>query len=166
MSWIKTGVVTVNGTSSASIDNCFSATYSHYMIIGITNQRGGPSSSEHRMRLRTGGSDDTSSSYAWQRIIGTTSLVGTRVTSADRFGALSLGGAYEGDHSLAYVSHPFEARPTKILFRPTLDAGGSSIESWHLAAQHSASTSFDGFTVLSDADVIYGTYYIYGLRES
>lgn len=152
--------------ASASIDNCFSADYSQYKIIFDCISASSPSDSQLRMRLRVGGSDNTSQNYPYQEIqVSSTTVSATRPTTNTAWQVVSRNDTY-AQISIVELLNPFQSTYTTgfayisrgIASSPTLYASvlGTTV-----------TTSYDGFTVFNiDGLNITGTMYVYGYKKS
>lgn len=171
----STGAVAINGTmtgagldlittqsfnavSSVSVNNCFSATYSHYRLMldyvasvqGTTN-----------MRLRTSGTDNTTGNYAVRGgDVGAFTTVSTNGTSYE-IGSNATG----GNLFVSDVMNPYAAlycQGTWTHFR----AAFGVVATWRGGAMgFEATTSFDGFTIYPASGTITGTVSVYGYKK-
>lgn len=163
MTWIKTGSTTVSAVSSVSIDNCFSITYNHYILMAKCV---GSTTTNLLVRLRAGGSDATASNYDrvyWNASgTGTSTLSSTNSSFVPGFGELS---SVEYGFHLLRIGHPFTANYTSGLNWLGNRIGGN-IDHQHTYYIHNVASSYDGITAYVGTGNFTGTITVYGLRES
>ena len=161
----KAGMVLLNTTSfsavaSQSINNVFSADYDNYLIllpIGCT------ADVVTRIRLRVGGSDDsTGSSYAMQRLNAAGTSVAANLFTADSFNALPT---HNTNNNAAVINlfHPFLARPTLLTAQVQNSFDSSSLSI--LSGQHNQSTSYTGFTIFPASGTITGSVSVFAYAK-
>ena len=138
----------------------FSATYDNYKIIitGLIS-----SLAEINMRLRVGGSDNsTASSYVKNQINGNdTSVTGTRVTSN-----LISFGAFDPtivNAQILEVFNPFLTSTTGFI--SSMSRSGSGAVTHLGTGTHNQATSYTGFTILPASGTITGTVSVYGYNK-
>lgn len=156
---------TFSAVSSVSIDNCFSSDYSQYKILvdGST----ATASSSWNMRLRVGGSDNSSANYNRQVISAAgASTVGARYTSETSFVTIFRGNLNSRPISITEILNPFENTYTTAFSQISFDIENSIFMNLHNYGT-TVTTSYDGFTLYaSSANNITGTVYVYGYKES
>lgn len=165
---IKPGLVLVaaqsfTGVSSVSVNNCFTATYENYRIVfqGTT-----PSANNYLgFRLRVSGSDNSTSNY--RHAIGALNWAGSLANqtagTAQSFSRLALFSGAGFTMALGMdVINPQRTDYTVLTGTNTNDGQVAFCGAWF-----NGTTSFDGFTVYSEAaSTISGTLRIYGYRNS
>lgn len=166
----KNGLVLItktsfSGASSVSIDNCFSATYTHYIVTrnclfsgGVVNVRG---------RLRVSGADESGATYRYQYVnASSTSVTGARTTGATFFEAL-LGYGETGAFGFAeaWISNPFEAVRTTAWSDSPNDHSGSIVLQSLVQANDNA-TSYTGLTIYPSSGTMTGSIGVWGLVKS
>jgi len=156
---------TFSNVTSVSFDNVFSNTYKQYKLITVASSSG---PNNIRLRLRAGGSDNSSANYARQYLVGTsTSVVAGRETSQTSWNG--VGRVENGIEmvSICEILNPFQTAYTSasnlLILNPT-----GSIEVLGLAYGITVTTSYDGFS-LAPSDfsgtLFSGTVTLYGLAE-
>jgi hypothetical protein len=156
------GAVTFTGVTSVSLNAVFSSTYENYLIV-ITVLGSIPDNIS--IRFRTAGTDNTSSTYAHQRlIVDGASVTAGRATAQTKSIWGNVGTASAAVNQIL-IGTPFDA--TKIT------SGRSACSSSYLSAfiQESAfvfssNVSFDGFTILPDSGNMTGVVRCYGYQNS
>ena len=146
--------LSLNGVFTSEIDNYLVVTY---FVTSSTSLLGS-------LRLRSGGSDNSASNYAFQYLdISTTFKNAARSTSQD-FSYFHLGGDYTSGVT-AHFYGPALAQPTA--WRTITNKGDSVNPSqWFDSANtHSASTSFDGFTIYHASVNFTGNVHVFGYEE-
>lgn len=164
MSWIKTGSTTVSAVSSVSIDNCFSATYGHYILMAKCY---GSGANNLLVRLRSGGSDATGTDYKRANWTANSTSASSGSSTGESsfvpgFGQLSTV-AY-GFHLLR-MAHPFTANQTGAFLWLGF-ALQTNIQSAGHYQVHDVAASYDGITAYVASGTFTGTITVYGLRES
>lgn len=156
-----TGDVTFTTQSSVSINNCFSANYSHYLITASIR---GSAASFARWRLRASGSDATGANYfraGLSTSYGSGSLTPYNAGSEtswvpfSEYGTTSNGFGY----SQIMVFNPFVAATTGA---NTTINNTDAASIYTQALTHGLQTSYDGFSVLPNSGTITGTIRVYG----
>lgn len=164
--WKKISKTDFSAVSSVSIDNCFSATYTHYLVV--RNLTGSADDSGIDIRLRVGGVDATAADYRHQRVdANSTTITGARVTGDTDF-QYALGWTEPGVFGFAQcrLSNPFEAVRTTAWSDMSFIADGN-IRLMRVVYEHDLTTSYDGLTVYpADGGTITGSITVYGLKES
>lgn len=162
---IKPALVLVNETTfsaatSVSVNNCFSATYQNYRIIIVHTAS---AQTALNLRLRTAGSDNTTTNYARQGLsVSSTSVSGARATGTNNAEL----GYYGIEGNIAYIDfgQPFESAKTN--WHGQLSAAPDNPFFTGFSGGFNSTTSFDGFSLLAASGTITGTVRIYGYRNS
>jgi hypothetical protein len=161
----STGLVLLNTTSFSGVssanfpDGTFSATYQNYRILVNMTGTGGTLYG----RLRVGGSDNTSSVYQIQRL----EASGSSTPSAYNSGNTNLWDDFGNIRTIprpisADLFQPFEATPTS--FSHVVITGTAAVL-MSVVGYHSASTSFDSFSIIASSGTITGTMSAYGYAK-
>lgn len=157
---------TFTTSSTLSINNCFSSTYSNYKIIAKFDT---PSADNYfRLRLRASGTDSSASYFGNQVIVGNYSSAGVyqdnNAASQGLFDcdASTTGACY---NTTIDIQSPYEAKWTTY----NLSSNGTSQDSNYTRSyvgggQHRSTTQYDGFTLFPDAGTINGTIKVYGYK--
>ena len=155
------GLITFTTVDSLSINGCFSATYKNYEVyINYTQS----SNQATYWRMRVGGVDNTTaSSYLLQQLVAVNATVGASRVAQSYWDPFYGNNNNECFAQCAFY-RPFDAVKTGFSTNTSLHpiANGGMILA---AAQHTETTSYDGFTWYLSAGTITGTMAIYGLEE-
>lgn len=137
---------TFSAASTVSVDNCFSATYTHYLIR--RNLSGTVAGNRLDIRMRVSGADDTGANYRYQTLEGNgTTVSGARFTAQTATPALGFTETTSMGFQEAYVSNPFDAARTTVwLDDPNTQTG--SLNCVSIVGEHDLATSYTGFTVV------------------
>lgn len=154
-----------SAVSSVSIDNCFSATYTHYLVV--RNFLGTSVNNEVDVRLRVGGVDASAANYRRQiiNVSSTTVSAGRATTETYMLRALGYVEATSIGFGELWISNPFEAVRTTAWSDYSYDVDGSIVLEAGVY-EYDATTSYDGFTVIPGAGTITGTISVFGLVKS
>lgn len=170
LTWQTPGALTLvsattfSNVATHSVNNCFSSTYRYYRVLcdfteSVTTNR------YLFMRLRASGTDSTAN-------YNSVDLVGYNAVAAgetDPFGTdevllTALGTSLTaGGLDIRFLA-PQIAAPT-VYFWNAAGYFSSSYFYYTGAGTHSASTSYDGFTIYTSADNISGTVKVYGYQD-
>ena len=161
----KLSETTFSAVSSVSLNNVFTADYDNYRImIRVTASTGSGTDNTFTLRLRASGTDSTAN-YVHQRIgaQGATTFAGANTSGTDDwFGGFAAINATNYYTQTIDIYGPQLAAPTVAsAYTAELDSTATSVEIF--AMRHTASTSYDGFTVLTDKSMT-GTVWVYGYR--
>jgi hypothetical protein len=144
-----TGTVTFSGASSVSLNDVFSTTYNNYRIVFTSTSVTSVVASNLRMRMRVGGSDNTSSNYkfAMTQFGGAydDSVTSTSATSMMLHRYLRADGVY-GNFE---VYNPFATNYTGVYstsFTPNYNVTNGCFS----YASTTVTTSYTGFTLFID----------------
>jgi len=156
------GAVSFSASSTVSVNGCFTAAYDNYVVQCVALSSG--AGANLNVRLRVSGTDNSAANYDFQYgdVSGATAN-GGRSTGQT---AWSTAGGFDTTYGLQTLTfaQPFLAASTVMtLF------GGGPISSAYLRSsfnRHTASTSFDGFTMYPSSGNTTGTLRVYGLRNS
>jgi|688.fasta_scaffold606906_2 hypothetical protein len=161
----KAGMVLLNTTSfsavaSQSINDVFSATYDVYLI-----QYGMTASVDNgfTMRLRVGGSDDsTGSAYVYQLLNANTTTVSAARTTSNIW---SMGGVDNDLVSSATIklTNPFKASATGMEARFLNAAAGGIVNDY--VGTHNQNTSYTGFSAIASTGNFTGYISVYGYNK-
>ena len=148
-----------SGVASQSISSVFTSAYTNYKIVGFVNASG---FDELRLRFRTGSTDDTSTTYNWQRFSASGSASGAaRVTNSNR-GFLNY---MDADGAAVDIS-VFQPQATARTI--TIDHSNfftsTAVEVGMASTIFANTTSFDGITFFPEnaLTTISGTLRVYG----
>jgi hypothetical protein len=153
---------TFSGVSSQSVNDVFSATYTHYKITGdITGSTGLGVS----LRLRVSGADNSSSNYRRQRLsIDSTTVNAERTTTDTSW--LDICSVDTGVSNLFIFEllNPFQTQNTSAFSMRGAKANGNAEFSilWYGI---NVTTSYTGFTLLPNTGTITGSVSVYGYNK-
>jgi hypothetical protein len=151
-----------SAVTTASVNSCFSATYSRYRIIVNFNSTGG--GTDVVVKMRVSGTDSSAASYDSKTMYAESAGVWQSFwKNAQTTGFNALGNMPATGGILTFdISNPFQSQQTNA----TMQAGHRdrmTNGTWSFAA----STSFDGLSFISStANTLTGNYKIYGYQES
>jgi len=151
------GSVEFTACSSLSLNGVFSANYDNY-IIAIRNV--GSTDGDIYGRLRSAGSDSTTTNYTYQYLAADSTTVSAARASLSRFifGGFS---STQRDGLNVNVFGPYLAQPTAV--RSTTIWGKNSAFIYDNAGTHSLSSSYDGITIYPNTGNLTGLVSVYGL---
>jgi len=160
---VKTATIS---SASTSIDNCFSATYDNYKVVVTIESYSTTGQTTISMRLRSGGSDNTASSYNYGWLLcdsgGTANLGGNGQTS------WAIGLYYQSAGTAISdmtVSNPYRSGITTAFTGTSGHYYSAGSRANMHGGSHYVSASFDGLTVFTSASCT-GSIRVYGLRNS
>ena len=152
-----------SAASSISINNCFSSTYSNYLIvIDITSTAANPSG--WSIRLRSSGTDATTN-YGRQKLEAYGTVVEGNINTT--LGYMQVGNpatstVTSGGTMSVQMFRPFENVATRYLSHHGT-GDGTSVGVW--GGYHSTASSYDGMTFYPQASTMSGILRIYGYRN-
>jgi hypothetical protein len=154
---------TGGAVASVSVNDVFSATYTHYRII--TNLIGSTGISVN-FRLRVAGADNSSTNYQYQDFVANnTSISSERITSATSWpkaaGRIS---STSKNINILEVAFPFQTDITTAFRLGSDDASGGSMNLQNTTYGVTVTTSYTGFTLLASTGTINGVVDVYGYK--
>lgn len=155
------GQVTFTAVTSLSLNGVFSADFDNYVV----SVRGSIATSGAgvRIRYRASGTDDSGTNYTQQYLEAEgTSVTSSRATSENKGGVAGFNNAYPQGFSLN-IYGPYLSQPTAWRSIDINAYLGAAISEY--AGTHSLSTSYDGFTLIPDANSITGALQVMGVRS-
>lgn len=159
-------ITSASGTavSSISVDNCFSASYSTYLVL--RNVSGSSASLPLNVRLRVSATDASGANYRNQFVqASSTTVNGQRFSGRTAWDA-PLGRTETGAEGFArfWISNPFEAvRTTGWADYGFAHTGNIGMVSY--VYEHDLTTSYTGLTVLPSSGTITGTIFVLGVKS-
>lgn len=154
-----TSATAANTATSLSINNCFSATYTNYLILSDMKAA---TESGYTFKLRVSSTDSSTGYYSsgfWNSSASST-LQALAAANATSFNLRDIG-TDQALHTI-YVSQPFGAIDTTILCNGIQGWAGSNTETVINNGAHHVSTSYDGFSLISSSGNLTGTVRVYG----
>ena len=159
---------TFSGVSSQSVNDVFSATYDNYRIVFELDETSGTGGTGINMRLRVGGSDNTSANYFNHRFFGqSTNVTGAGNTTADT----SWLSVSEYDNvgmstTLFDIFSPFRTATTSLVSTGQFRYTSFYQHSFVKTGQTTVTTSYTGFTILPTAGTLTsGRITVYGYNK-
>jgi hypothetical protein len=155
--------LSLNGVSSASINNVFSSEFMSYMLVysGYSSISGVVGNGF--LQMRSGGSTAADNAYTQRIIYMQEGAVATAANTTTRF----EWGMYHGANGFLAnmtINNPFVATPTTCVSLSHAYTGSSATITAFGAFTHANWGQYDGFT-FSATHAIYGSIRIYGLRN-
>lgn len=173
--WIAVGAsgltfISATGAQSAqaniALNNCFSATYSNYKIIidNLTQSVGANS----QMRLRVGGTDNSSANYYTQRYEITAATIGGITIGGATYWSPSYVASSTDGVSMSFdIYRPFAAAATLANFQAARTDSTSGHYGVGGSLYMSSATSFDGFNIVPASGTVSCTNIrVYGYSNS
>ena len=172
--WVSvgsSGMTLISATTmtgqNVNINNCFSATYSSYLVVFDNVIFNNGTGRDLTFRLRVGGVDNsTASSYTQTLVYGFTTNSGGQSATGSAWSNTSVtnGGAFFG----SFLIHgPFAAAQTNVNFNYTVYSGSGYQVVYSGYGNHNQATSYDGISILQSAQSFTsGTCRVYGLANS
>ena len=152
------------GQSSFNVANVFSATYSNYLIL--LRDLAATSSGGVRFQL-SGGGTPTATNYNYQQLIGFGSTAAATRSTAQTSATLHAGTDGFFTQSVVNIFSPFSGQMTYTSTSSLSDTAYTNpAVQIYSGNQSSAVANQDGFTLLSIAGTITGTYTVYGYAKS
>jgi hypothetical protein len=163
---ILTGSADFTTSGAVNINNCFSSTYLNY-IVKINLTASSASDCELAYRMRASGTDNSGSSYTYQRIYQRSTTIGGGTAT----------GTYQpvGDISSTYIDRtffqvdladPFIAKPTTFGLTSNNWNVGNENTQFRITGIHNVSTSYDGISIYPTSGTITGKIRVYGYALS
>jgi len=157
--FVKITTQSFNASSAVNVNDVFSSTYKNYKVF--LNLATGSGAVNVQLRLRVSGADNTTTNYAYQRmILGATTFNNFRATG-DAFGTICDANTSNSNQEITFFN-PFESKLTYFYAFGAIDASSPSIQQWFNG--FNATTSFTGFTVYPAGGTITGEVTVYGMK--
>lgn len=156
---------TVSAASTLSMNNVFTSTYAHYMLVGTFT--GSAGLNDTLFRLRASGTDLTGNNYGYALLynslttIGSTGGSGSDTTSKFTFN----GNAYDCTFQ-STIFNPQLSRATSWHTFSNRVVGSGSPERTDIFGGTSLTNSYDGFTLYPSTGTFTGTIRLYGIANS
>jgi hypothetical protein len=154
---------TVSGAASITVDNVFTSTFANYLLVfsGTT-----AATTAQTMLLNTRASG-TGATANWARMyVVTSDSAGPTRTYAGSQASAAIG--IGGDAMVAITATLYSPQIAAPTYLTAVSNGRSSVSADMIngGANHTASTSYDGFIFTASSGNITGTMRVYGLRNS
>jgi uncharacterized Zn-binding protein involved in type VI secretion len=158
------GAVTFSGSSSISLNGCFSSSYNNYKVmIYLTSSSG---SNIIRFRTRAAGTDLTTSTYrtlSYYSNSASNAFSALEQSSSATYGSLSYAGT-QGNAIEFDIFNPQVADYTHLRSTSTF-ADSTNMFSLNSGTVVNNTTSYDGFTIYPNTTNISGTVRVYGYKN-
>lgn len=153
---------TFTTSSAVNINNCFTSTYENYFLLTAFTASSATSLS---LRLRVSGADNTTANYNSQRIVANGATIsGGGITAATSWQQVAYTGADTNNFFQLWVARPQTADNTTFLGDGI--STNTTITELKSAGFFTATTQFDGISIIPVAGTITGTVRVYGLQNS
>lgn len=159
------GVVSFTSATSISLNGCFTAGYTNYLLIfdyeTSVNAANG-------VRLRSAGADDTSSNYVVGRTYQDDNTGGFQNTGGQSAWGTTPTGSVRQFVAEMLITRPFQVAPTggrHIGIVAATKSSGAKMSSQIGNHLHQASTSFDGITIYPTTGTMTGTVQVLGYNS-
>jgi hypothetical protein len=150
------GKVTFSGASSVSLNGVFTSTNATYVIYYNFSSS---ATTLKRIRLRSSGTDNTSSNYNYQILsYNSTTVAANRSLSDNNYKIENNNNNSHGGQIV--LINPFDTEKTYGHSRATSGADATLAD-----LQFGLTTSFDGFTIYMDSGTMTGILYVYGYKS-
>lgn len=157
-------ITSATGTAVASIsvNDCFSASFDHYLVM--RNLLMSSAGNYIYVRLRVGGADASGTDYRYQYVnASAASVTGSRGAAASSWPfALGYGEATTIGFSQLWISNPFAAVRTTAWTNHS-NAVTGNIELQSVVHEHDLATSYTGFTAVPNVGTVTGDIAVFGL---
>ena len=147
-----------SATSAVNINNCFTSTYSNYRVLVTFT---GSTGMDITCRLRVGGADSSSALYSNRRAALGASYTTTASTTGTSMN-FSVGRATNASTAAYDFANPEATKQTGILGQSFEPDGLFDIN----GCTYTATTSFDGFSLITSGGTMTGTVTIFGYAKS
>lgn len=150
---------TFSAVSSVSVDSVFSASFDDYLVLfDALAASGSPSIT---MRLRVASADASGANYRFQLVYDT--YAGAGADSAGATGATSFLGGLGVDSGINSLAITF-AKPFNTAYTTAFGSFIHGTATGNALGRYDATTSYDGFSVISSGGNITGSIKVYGYR--
>ena len=164
----KAGMVLLNTTSfsavaSQSVNDVFSATYDNYLIQLTLS---GSTTDDVNMRMRVGGSDNSSTNYVRSYFSqSSTSLTGQLISGETSFRQVARMRSGQSNFSQMTIINPFATAHTTIIQDNTDQVGTVNLLQTRIMHTMTVTTSYTGFTVIAASGNITGSVSVFGFLK-
>ena len=148
-----------SASAAVNVNDVFSATYKNYKVfINVATASG---AANIFFRYRVGGADNSTSNYAYQRLILNATTFNNFRATGEAQGTLVDSSTVNNNQELTFFN-PFESKLSYVHSAGTYDAGTPAVQLWH--GGFNATTSFTGFTIYPGSSTITGEILVYGMK--
>ncbi|CAB4161534.1 hypothetical protein UFOVP772_56 [uncultured Caudovirales phage] len=158
------GTISFSGVTSISVNNCFSSAYKNYQIIFNASPNTGANAM--RLRMRAGGTDNSSLNYAFGASYNNSSGAGGVITSSTANTIAYIGDIYDRGAIISIlISNPFVTDYTTYWFNAMTNYSvNTGLTSAFGGGGLSVTTSYDGFSLFPNTNNMTGNISIFGYR--
>jgi len=156
---VLTKAQSFSASAAINVNDAFSATYKNYLII--INETATSGNFDTNMRLRVGGSDNTTSNYNAHGAYfqaGDSANTSLGAINSDKW---NIGNSIGVSSYALWLHAPFASEKTGF---ESLNGGKGRFKI--MGGEFDATTSFDGFTILTSSNDMTGTLRVYGLVDA
>lgn len=166
----KSGLVLLNTTSfsavsSQSINDVFSATYLHYVLVLTAIST---NDTDINFRWRVSGADNSTSNYSWAQA-GTFATTGTfsggNANNAAQFRITGSNAANSQKFGTYTLYNPFATDTSGFTGHLSYSSGTANYFAGSIGGGFNGTTSFTGFTIYPTAGTITGSLSVYGVNK-
>jgi hypothetical protein len=173
-SWVYLSTVTASNAATADVETTFDSTYDMYAIVGVGIY--GTTANNIYIRLKIGGSYQAGTSYRYGAAgISSTSItlsgVRDNATDAIRTANTDLLSAASDTTAniIAYIPNPSSTTTYKSIFGQAFGGNGGNDAQWAQFvgfARGAATSALTGVRFFNATGNIYGTFRLYGIKNS
>jgi len=147
---------TVTAAATVSVNSCFTSTYTNYLINFVPTADVGGGGITWRLRASA---TDATTNYRSQRIFGISSNIGASQLASTTSFYLGTGSAYQSGWNIQVFNPQLAVTTSYQTFGQQSD--GLMLSS----GSNTNSTSYDGFSILTDGTSFSGTVFVYGYAK-
>jgi len=164
----SSGLTLINTTSfsavaSQSVNDVFSSTYDNYLIQLTLS---GSTTDDVNMRMRVGGSDNSSTNYVRSYFSqSSTSLTGQLISGETSFRQVARMRSGQSNFSQMTIINPFATAHTTIIQDNTDQVGTVNLLQTRIMHTMTVTTSYTGFTVIAASGNITGSVSVFAYAK-
>jgi hypothetical protein len=154
---------TFTGSSSVSVNDCFTSTYARYRLHFEFH---GSTATAANLRMRASGTDSSASYYltGYYSTYSSTTLNGYALNNGAQIAIAQYGTtSANATASIAEIMYPQLARNTSLQVNINDPA---AIQQYTFYGLHAVASAYDGFTVFPSAGTITGSITVFGYRTA
>ena len=169
--WVAAGVApglvhinttTFSAVSSVSVDDCFTSEYDNYRAVYTCSADGNRTIN---FRYRVSGADNSTANYDSQYLYAASTTVGASRTTGITNGVIGFASTPGPSGGVIdFMSPQLAANKTALVYANYKYSSGLDLTKY--ANFFSATTQFDGFSLIASVGTITGTIRIYGYKNS
>ena len=156
---------TFTTSSAVNVNNCFSATYKNYLILGSITSNS--TQVNVGIRMRASGTDNTTSDYDRSSISNFSANLtgGNSLNQSSWTEVISTYASSTGNNFRIEMFNPFATENTTG-FATSTSFDSSNNNQQLVGLDKPVTTSFDGFSLIANTGTITGYYKVYGLADA